>query len=114
MVLAFGVNQRRIDMSNVIKKAADKGVIHQVKNIRRAFNIKQMIDKKVTNIILTRTKYSYDLNTGHLKSRIVWKQEYLMSSFQNMLALQKPYKLVRFLYPFVLKSVWKPDFGVNF
>jgi hypothetical protein len=35
-VLAFGVNQRRIDMSNVIKKAAEKAVIHEVKNIRKA------------------------------------------------------------------------------
>ena len=38
LVLAFGVNQRRIDMSNVIKKAADKAVIHEVKNIRKAVN----------------------------------------------------------------------------
>jgi hypothetical protein len=47
LVLAFGVNQRRIDMSNVIKKAAEKGVIHQVKNIRRAFGIKQKVNKTV-------------------------------------------------------------------
>jgi len=46
LILAFGVNQRRIDMSNVIKKAAEKAVIHEVKNIRRAFGIK---NEKVKN-----------------------------------------------------------------
>ncbi len=46
LILAFGVNQRRIDMSNVIKKAAEKAVIHEVKNIRRAFSIK---NEKVKN-----------------------------------------------------------------
>ena len=40
MTLAFKVNQKNVDMSNVIRKAAEKAVIRETKNISRAFLIK--------------------------------------------------------------------------
>merc|ERR1719273_7648 len=40
LTLAFSVGQKNVDMSNVIRKAAEKAVIRQVKNISRAFLIK--------------------------------------------------------------------------
>ena len=40
LTLAFSVARKTVDMSNVIKKSAEKAVIREVKNISRAFLIK--------------------------------------------------------------------------
>ena len=40
ITLAFSVSQKNVDMSNVLRKAAEKAVIREVKNITRAFLIK--------------------------------------------------------------------------
>lgn len=40
LTLAFDIGQKNVDMSNVIRKAAEKAVIREVKNITRAFLIK--------------------------------------------------------------------------
>jgi len=41
VTLKFDVSQKRLDMVNIIKKSAEKGVIHQVKNIKKAFIIEK-------------------------------------------------------------------------
>lgn len=46
-MLGLSVEQRRFDMSNVIKKAAQNAVIHEVSGIRRAFC---SIEKVVLNL----------------------------------------------------------------
>ena len=40
LTMAFSVGQKTVDLSNVIRKAAEKAVIREVKNISRAFLIK--------------------------------------------------------------------------
>lgn len=47
VTLAFSVNQKQVDMSNVIRKAADKAVLKEVKHISRAFLIKNEKDEMV-------------------------------------------------------------------
>lgn len=49
LTLSFSVSQKNVDMSNIIRKAAEKAVIREVKNISRAFLIKN--DK--SEIVLT-------------------------------------------------------------
>eukprot|EP00095_Tigriopus_kingsejongensis_P009705 maker-scaffold1466_size39939-snap-gene-0.10 protein:Tk09705 transcript:maker-scaffold1466_size39939-snap-gene-0.10-mRNA-1 annotation:"GH20789" len=43
--LGFEVAHKTLDMSNVVKKAAEKAVIHEVKNIKRAFLINNEKDE---------------------------------------------------------------------
>ena len=40
LTLAFPVGGKNVDLSNVIRKAAEKSVLREVKNISRAFLIK--------------------------------------------------------------------------
>ena len=47
VTLAFSVGQKQVDMSNVIRKASEKAVLHEVKNISRAFLIKNEKDEVV-------------------------------------------------------------------
>jgi len=41
ITLSFDISQKRMDFVNVIKKSAEKGVIHQVKNLKKAFIIEK-------------------------------------------------------------------------
>jgi len=54
ITFSFDVSQKRLDMVNIIKKSAEKGVIHQIKNIKKAFVIekdgKQQIQTDGINI----------------------------------------------------------------
>ena len=47
LTLAFSVDQKNVDMSNVIRRAAEKAVIREVKNISRAFLIENLKGEKV-------------------------------------------------------------------
>ena len=47
LTLAFSVDQKNVDMSNVIRKAAEKATIREVKNISRAFLIENLKGEKV-------------------------------------------------------------------
>jgi hypothetical protein len=38
---SFDLGQKRIDLMNVLKKAAEKGVIHEVHNLKKAFIIEE-------------------------------------------------------------------------
>ncbi|XP_059079806.1 DNA-directed RNA polymerase I subunit RPA1-like [Tigriopus californicus] len=40
LTLAFDIQRKSMDMSNVVKKAAEKAIIHEVKHISRAFLVK--------------------------------------------------------------------------
>ena len=44
MTLSFNVGRKALDMSNVVRKAASKAVIHEVKDISRAFLVKSEVD----------------------------------------------------------------------
>jgi len=41
LTLSFDITRKRVDMSNVIRKAAEKGVVHEVKNLKRAFVLEE-------------------------------------------------------------------------
>jgi len=41
VTLSFDISQKRMDMVNVIKKAAERGVIHQIKDIKKGFVIEK-------------------------------------------------------------------------
>jgi len=47
LTLAFSTDQKNVDMSNVIRRAAEKAVIREVKNISRAFLIENLKGEKV-------------------------------------------------------------------
>jgi DNA-directed RNA polymerase I subunit RPA1 len=47
LTLAFSTDQKNVDMSNVIRRAAEKAVIREVKNISRAFLIENIKGEKV-------------------------------------------------------------------
>ena len=47
LTLAFPVGRKTVDISNVIRKSAEKSVIRCVKNISRAFLIKNNKDENV-------------------------------------------------------------------
>jgi len=41
LTLSFDITRKRVDMTNVIRKAAEKGVVHEVKNLKRAFVLEE-------------------------------------------------------------------------
>ena len=41
IVFSFDISQKRLDMVNVIRKAAERGVIHQIKDIKKGFVIEK-------------------------------------------------------------------------
>ena len=47
LTLAFPIGRKTVDISNVIRKASEKSVIRCVKNISRAFLIKNNKDENV-------------------------------------------------------------------
>jgi hypothetical protein len=47
LTLSFAINKKAMDMTNVIRRAAEKAVIHEVKNIKRAFIGKNEKDEAV-------------------------------------------------------------------
>ena len=49
LTLAFSTDQKNVDMSNVIRRAAEKAVIREVKNISRAFLIENLKGKEGCN-----------------------------------------------------------------
>ena len=46
-LLSFDLGQKRIDLMNVLKKAAEKGVVYEVANLKKAF----IMEEKGENII---------------------------------------------------------------
>ena len=47
LTLAFPVERKRVDLANVLRQAAAKGVIHEVKNIKRAFVMEDDKNRKM-------------------------------------------------------------------
>ena len=61
LTLSFSVERKRVDLANVLRQAAAKGVVHEVKNLKRAFVLedkgKQMLKTDGINI---RAMFAYE------------------------------------------------------
>merc|ERR1712112_798711 len=89
ITLAFDIAKKRVDMSQVLRLAANKAVVYEVKNIKRAF----VLEEKGKKILKTD-----GINIDHIFhfDKILDIQNFLVTTFmiwQNTMEYKPPVKL---------------------